>query len=173
MSRTACNGLVLGAALLALAACAEKPQPVAGSRVYYVDTQGAASVCNAPKALTLTTGQQTEATMAVKNDGGWCGISVVRSGRPFDAGLLVVRPQNGRVHVHTVGDATRIDYTPDAGFAGQDVFAVRMLPGNPALRVAVTVEPGAVVAPPAAPVAPAAKPAAKAAPTRKAPAKKK
>ena len=104
--------------------------------------------------------------MVVKNDGGWCGINVAQSGpKPYDAGLLVGRPEHGRVHVHKVGDVSRIDYIPDAGFGGEDRFTVRMLPGNPALRVMVTVQ---YTAPPAPPTPPPA-----AAPTRRAPAKKK
>ena len=36
--------------------------------------QGAAAVCTAPQRVELAAGQQAEATMVVKNDGGWCGI---------------------------------------------------------------------------------------------------
>ena len=104
--------------------------------VYYVDMQGASSVCTVPPKVELAAGQQAEATMVMKNDGGWCGIAVAQSGpKPYDAGLLVGRPEHGRVHVHKVGDVSRIDYIPDAGFGGEDRFTVRMLPGNPALRV--------------------------------------
>ena len=45
------------------------------------------------------------------------------------------------VYIHPVGDDTRIDYTPDLGFSGIDSFVVRLLPGNPVLRVNVTVAP--------------------------------
>lgn len=168
MSRTTLNGLTLGAALIALAGCAETMPGVAGARVYYADTQGAASVCTVPARVSLG-GEQTEATMVVRNDGGWCGITLSRfPQRPYEAGLLVGRPVNGRVHVHSVGDVTRVDYIPDPGFSGDDRFTVRFLPGNPALRVMVTVQPGPQVAPPPPP--PAKAPAA---PVRKAPAKKK
>jgi hypothetical protein len=163
------NRLALGAGLIALAGCAEGLPGSSGSRVYYADMQGAAAVCTVPEKVSLGAGAQTEATMVVKNDGGWCGITLSRfPQRPYDAGLLVGRPANGRVHVHSVGDVTRIDYTPDPGFSGDDRFTVRLLPGNPSLRVSVTVQPGVHAAPAAAP-APAKAPA----PARKAPAKKK
>ena len=77
--------------------------------------------------------------MTVGNDGGWCGITIAQSGQPYEAGLLTIRPTHGRVYIHTVGDSTRIDYTPDSGFTGADTFAVRTVPGNDLLRVAVTV----------------------------------
>jgi len=67
-------------------------------------------------------------------------VTVAQSGgRPFSAGLLQTRAQHGRVHVHTVGDNTRIDYTPDTGFTGADSFAVKLVPGNATLTVNVTI----------------------------------
>ena len=171
MSVSAKSGLAVAAAMALLAGCAEQPRTAAsGARQYFVDTQGVSSVCTVPPKVELAAGQQAEATMVMKNDGGWCGINVgqgtMLSGRkPYDAGLLVGRPEHGRVHVHKVGDMSRIDYIPDAGFGGEDRFTVRMLPGNPALRVMVTVQ---YTAPPAPPTPPPA-----AAPTRRAPAKKK
>ena len=168
MSVTAKSGLALAAAMALLAGCAtDQPRTAAsGARVYYADMQGASAVCTVPPKVELAAGQQAEATMVVKNDGGWCGINVAQSGpKPYDAGLLVGRPEHGRVHVHKVGDVSRIDYIPDAGFGGEDRFTVRMLPGNPALRVMVTVQYTPPPAPPTPPPAPA--------PTRRAPAKKK
>ena len=165
MSRPVLTVLALAASLGALAGCAEQATPVSGSRVYYGDLQGMAKICTVPQNLALTAGEQTETTMLVGNDGGWCGITLANRGRAFDAGLLVGRPEHGRVHVHKIGDATRVDYTPDAGYGGPDRFTVRFLPGNPAIRVNVTVEGGAPPPPPAPTAAPArtapAKPAAK------------
>ncbi len=77
--------------------------------------------------------------MAVGNDGGWCAITVDRNGAPYGAGLLAARPAHGKVLIHTVGDATRIDYTPAPGYAGPDSFTARLLPGESTVRVAVTV----------------------------------
>lgn len=150
LTRLACGLALLGG----LAACAEQAAPTASTRrIYYVDTQGQARTCTVPQRVSLTPGQQTEATMTMSNEGGWCGISVSQSGpKPYDAGMLVQRPQHGRVNVRKVGDVTRVDYIPDARFAGTDAFSVRFAPGNPALQVAVTVQgtPGAAAATPAA-----------------------
>jgi len=140
----AARGLAgLGLAAM-LAACAQDNGPAASTRrVYHNDLQGGAASCTVPRDVSLTAGQQAEARMTVGNDGGWCGISVSLPGpKPYDAGLLVERPRNGRVLVRKVGDITRIDYFPDPGFTGADSFTVRLLPGNPALKVAVTVQPG-------------------------------
>ena len=60
-------------------------------------------------------------------------------GRPFDTGLLTGRPDNGKVLVRRVGDTTRIDYTPNARFTGTDSFAVKLIPGDSVVKVAVTV----------------------------------
>jgi hypothetical protein len=154
------RGLALLAALAAVAAgCAKDAAPVSRNRVYYADQQGGATVCTVAKDVALTAGRQTETTMTVRNDGGWCGIPVSQPGpKPYDAGLLVERPQHGRVHVRKVGDITRVDYIPDAGYGGNDAFTVRVLPGNAALRVAVTVQPGPATAAAAA-TPPAATPA--------------
>ncbi len=58
---------------------------------------------------------------------------------PFDAGLLAAPAQHGKVLIHTVGNDTRIDYTPAARYAGADAFAVRLIPGDATIRVTVTV----------------------------------
>jgi hypothetical protein len=80
--------------------------------------------------------------MKTVNDGGWCGIPVHQDGpKPFGAGLLETRPAHGDVLIHEVGDDTRIDYTPDRGFAGHDAFAVKLIPGDAIIRVTVTVAP--------------------------------
>ena len=140
-----------------LAACA-KPQPAAlqSTRpIYAIDMMGAAKLCTVPDDPKLVDAQQTEVAMTVGNDGGWCGVKVSRPGpAPFDAGLLAARPDHGRVQVHSVGDWTRVDYTPDPGFAGTDAFTVRLLPGSTTLRVNATVQGVSqpVATPAAAPV---------------------
>jgi len=156
-------GLVVG--LATLAGCAQEGGGAGGNRVYYADLQGGAKECAVPQRVSLSNGGVTEAAMTVGNDGGWCGITVSRLiAGAYDAGLLTQRPQRGRVHVHKVGNATRIDYTPDAGFGGTDGFAVKLIPGDATLRVAVTVTGGA---PP-----PAATPPARSTPPARRPAKK-
>lgn len=134
--------LAMAAAGALLAGCA--PQQAAGpssARLYAVDQAGAAKSCNAPTP-SLTAGQATDVAVKVGNDGGWCAITVAQSGRaPFSAGLLTSPPAHGKVLVHTVGDETRIDYTPTRGFTGSDAFAVTLIPGDPVVRANVTVTP--------------------------------
>lgn len=135
---SACLALALGAVVLQ--GCSEnKVAPASSTRIFQADFTGAAKTCVAPKPE-LKAGAMTDVAMKVGNDGGWCGITVAQpSGKPFDAGLLSGRPTHGKVFIHQVGDNTRIDYTPDRGFVGADTFAVKLLPGNPGVQVAVTV----------------------------------
>lgn len=141
------------AVVAGLAACTEQTAaPASVRRIYYADTQGKSAVCTAPQDVRLAAGQQAETAITMSNEGGWCGVTVSQSGpKPYDAPMLVQRPQNGRVLVRAVGDYTRVDYFPNSGFAGSDVFTVRFVPGNPAVQVKVTVQGAA---------APAATPAA-------------
>jgi Bacterial Ig domain len=148
--------------LAALAGCAKPPAPRSTAVVYAVDLQGKAAQCTVAAPAEPAAGGKAEAKIALRNDGGWCGIPVNRPGpQPFAAGLLTQRAAHGSVTIHTVGDVTRVDYAPDAGFSGTDSFDVRLLPDNAEMKVAVTVEPGATAAaaasPPPAP--PAAQPA--------------
>jgi hypothetical protein len=123
--------------------CAQ-PRPVAsGTRLYASDLAGGAKHCAVP-TVSVAAGQESPVPMTVGNDGGWCGITVaLPSSQPYSVGLLTARPAHGTIYIHTVGDATRIDYTPDRGFTGTDSFAVRLEPGSSRLRVAVTVTPSA------------------------------
>lgn len=130
--------LALVATALVLQACAQKPPAASGTRMFQADLVGAAKNCSVPE-VTPAAGQDTPVPMKMGNDGGWCAITVDNSGKPFDAGLLVTEPAHGKVYIHSVGDRTRIDYTPDARFAGTDAFAVRLLPGAAVLRASVTV----------------------------------
>lgn len=137
---------VIGLAM-ALQGCAQQARPVSSTRLYATDQMGGAKSCAVPK-VTPSAGQEAPATMTVGNDGGWCGITVDNAGHPYGAGLLTSRPAHGRVYIHSVGDATRIDYTPDAGYAGPDSFSVRLLPGNGVIRATVSVERAGMVAKP-------------------------
>jgi hypothetical protein len=123
-----------------LQACAEKPPAprVSTTRLFAADMAGGAKQCTASKPA-LKDGQESTATIQVANNGGWCAIHVTRDGKPYAAGLLIAPASHGTVFIHPVGDDTRIDYTPETGFAGADSFVVRLLPGDPTIRVAVTV----------------------------------
>ncbi len=117
----------------------EQPRTAASStRLYAIDQTGGAKVCSAPTAQPAN-GQTTDVAMSMGNDGGWCGLLVSQSGRSFSAGLLTERPKSGKIYVHVVGDNTRIDYTPDRGFAGNDSFTVKLVPGDASVRVNVAV----------------------------------
>lgn len=129
---------------LLLAACSHVETKKSTLRVYAADLAGGAKVCDVPPVNPIA-GASSEAAIKVANDGGWCGISLHQAGpKPFAAGLLTTRPDHGSVMIHEVGDDTRIDYTPDRGFAGSDAFAVKLIPGDETLKVAVTVTPNVV-----------------------------
>ena len=109
------------------------------TRVYASDVAGGAKLCSVAK-IDPAGGTTSNATIKVSNEGGWCGLPVHQDGpKPFGAGLLTARPAHGAVTIHTVGDDTRLDYTPDRGFTGSDGFAVKLIPSNATVNVAVTV----------------------------------
>ena len=109
--------------------------------MFAVDFAGAAKNCIVPKPA-LKDGETTDMIVKMGNDGGWCGITADRSGaKSFEAGLLTRRPTHGKVFIHAVGDAIRIDYTPDRSFTGSDNFAVKLIPGNTTIDAQVTVAP--------------------------------
>ena len=132
-------GVALGAAFLVQSCAKPPPPPAPTARVYAMDLQGGAKSCDVPKGLTPDAGKDTAVKMMVGNDGGWCAISLARGGKPYGAGLLTAQPSHGTVYIHTVGDTTRIDYTPAAHYTGPDSFGVRLVPGEATLNVSVTV----------------------------------
>lgn len=163
-------------AVLALAACETAPPPPPAptrppARVFEGDLQGAAQRCEVQAPAVLSTTAANQARMTVRNEGGWCGLPLSRSAQPnepapFAAGLLTTRPTHGRVGIKTVGDVTRVDYTPDPGYAGPDSFVVKLLPGNPEVQVAVVVEPPPPPPAPPPSAAPAPAPAPQRTPAR-------
>jgi hypothetical protein len=134
----ACLALLLTSTLLQ--ACAPNTTPAGPRlRVFAADVAGATQSCEAHE-IAPAAGQTTEAAMKLANDGGWCGLQAHQEGpKPFEAGLLAVRPGHGSVLIHEVGDNTRIDYTPDRGFSGTDSFTVKLIPGDAKVKVAVVV----------------------------------
>ena len=134
--------LVLALAGLLLPSCSDnKPAAPQAStaRVFAADLKGAAAICEAQK-LGAPAGQAITTAVKLGNDGGWCAVAVTQTdGQPFATGLLTTRPGHGKVLIHRVGDATRIDYTPDHGFTGADAFVVQLLPGDATIRANVTV----------------------------------
>ncbi|WP_158742402.1 hypothetical protein [Acidisphaera sp. L21] len=130
-----------------------QPSAVAGARnvTYSTDLSGKATTCTVP-AVALADGKDTATTMTTSGN-GWCGIPVRQNDQPYGAGLLVQAPRNGSVYVHLVGDDTRVDYIARPGTTGPDAFAVKFIPGDAMMHVAVinTAPPPAVAAPAAAP----------------------
>lgn len=136
--RHATGGLSIAAAALLLQACAQGGPQGPTNPIFASDLAGAAKNCTVPK-VSPAAGQQTPVAMKVGNDGGWCAIIVNNGGKPFSAGLLATEPMHGDVLIHSVGDNTRIDYTPDVQFAGADTFVVRLIPGNATIAASVVV----------------------------------
>jgi hypothetical protein len=129
--------LCLAATALLAAGCAPSSGPT-WNGIFAVDVAGAAKTCAAP-TVTPPDGLGLKVQVQMTNDGGWCGVVASRNGVAFDSYLLVTRPAHGRVFAHRVGTNTRIDYTPDPGYAGADSFAVHMVPGDATIEEAVTV----------------------------------
>ncbi len=138
--RQVTNWVAIGTTALLLQACANAPQVGSSARVFQADMSGGTKNCVVPK-ITPAPGQVTPVAIQMGNDGGWCGITVSDGGKPYGAGLLVAEPAHGKVVVHTVGDTTRIDYTPVPRFAGTDSFSVKLVPGAGTVTANVTVAP--------------------------------
>ena len=131
---------VLALTALISAACTPPTRQAPAARLYAIDQADGAKSCTV-SPMQVADGRETPIAMTVGNDGGWCALTLSNSGQPYAAGLLTARPAHGRVYIHTVGSATRIDYTPTAQHAGPDSFTVKMQPGDAVARVAVTVSP--------------------------------
>jgi hypothetical protein len=134
------HGLAIVATAVLLQGCAATPPAGSANRVFAADMAGGAKSCTVSKAVPAP-GQQVPVDMKVGNSGGWCAITVNDGGKPYSAGLLIAQPAHGKVLIHSVGDNTRIDYTPDARFAGPDSFSVRLIPGDATIRASVAVGP--------------------------------
>ena len=119
-----------------LAGCVQPAAISSGARnpVYASDLQGKAAACTATS--TTPEAGKTVAASITTGGHGWCGLTVADGDRPFAAGLVERRPEKGSVFIHTVGDDTRVDYTPDAS-ALADSFSVRLIPGDAIVTVSV------------------------------------
>jgi hypothetical protein len=128
-------------ALVALLAGCENPPPpvVSNTRLYAIDQQGETKDCKV-NDVPPQPGKQVADSISVGNDGGWCALTLsTTKGAPYGAGLLTQRPAHGKVYIHTVGDATRVDYTPERGYTGPDKFTIDLLPEQADVAVTVTV----------------------------------
>jgi hypothetical protein len=136
--RATAGWVAMAATGLLLQACAEQARPGPAPRLFAADMAGGAKTCVVPKVAPVA-GQETPIAMKAGNDGGWCGVTVNDGGRPYGAGLLTTKPVHGKVQIHTVGNDTRIDYTPDRAFGGADAFVVKLIPGDAVLKISVVV----------------------------------
>ncbi len=127
----------LALTILALEGCAQGGPGVQGSRlpVYQTDLAGKAASC-VVSPVTPLPGKTVTATMTT-GGGGWCGIPVQLNGGPFAAGLVTQAARSGKVYIHSVGDYTRIDYTPRTATVAPDSFTVQLLPDNSVIQVSV------------------------------------
>ncbi len=132
------GGVVIAGLAVLLQGCSQKAPSGPPVREFAVDLAGAAKHCDVP-TVSPDPGKDTKVAMTVGSDGGWCAITVANAGKPYDAGLLKSEPSHGTVLIHTVGNNTRIDYTPQPHFVGPDAFTVQLLPGSATLGVGVTV----------------------------------
>ena len=131
------------AAVLALSACNNTPPVLAPEDPR---NDGIATTCTPTNPDMKAAGPYT-GTIAMAND-GWCGVfAVERGGKPFSLGLVRNRPEHGRVFIQKVANATRVEYTPNAGYVGSDAFTVALRSNNAGvedtpLQVSVAVTPG-------------------------------
>jgi hypothetical protein len=132
------------AAALALSACANTKPPVLADNDPRND--GIATTCTPTNPDMKAAGPYSGA-IAMAND-GWCGVfAVERDGKPFSLGLVRNRPEHGRVFIQKVANATRVEYTPNAGYVGADAFTVALRSNKSGvedtpLQVSVTVSQG-------------------------------
>lgn len=133
---TILQSICLAATLVILAGCNRPPAPVVShSPVYATDMIGKAAAC-VTSPNTVKDGAVNPVSMTT-GGGGWCGISLDRDGHAYAAGLLIKPANAGKVYIHTVGDETRIDYTPERVPVTPDSFTVRLIPGDATLMVSV------------------------------------
>ncbi len=142
MSRSVLCWAVLGAASLALSACAFEPLNQNAAELMALHPARACSA-DLPTFGRFPTGGGTgsdaylppDGQIAMGNDGGWCMIHfdfAVRGQIPVIAPLRVSRPPaHGEAEVGSVGHSMRIAYRPAPGFAGTDRFTVYMAGPEP------------------------------------------
>jgi hypothetical protein len=132
-------------ALIAWGATSARPTAQAGSVKQFVQ----ATTC-ATSAYHVVAGEN--ATMTVKNDGGWCWVDTYERSywHALTAhGVAVTNPpKHGHVLVHDIANQeVRSAYQPEPGFAGQDSFIIHYDTDEPKKTFLVAVsEPSATQA---------------------------
>ena len=137
--QTRTQTVLLTALGLILQGCAaiQPTTPVSHATRYSTDMVNKAAVCSFTPIDPVKDGAVNPVTLTT-GGGGWCGFGVSQNGQPYTAGLLSKRARFGKVHIHTVGDDTRIDYTSYERAVTADSFTVRLIPGDATITVNVT-----------------------------------
>lgn len=142
------------AAILALQGCAPKVPPLVQATEDF--NEGIAKTCTF-SPVQPNPGGSVSATITMTND-GWCAYRAAeKPGQPFLLGLVRQRPSSGELLIRKLGGETRVEYTANPGFTGNDTFSVALRPQSGAdamVQITATVTGGAGVAaatPPAAP----------------------
>jgi hypothetical protein len=122
--------------VLLLQACA-KPPVVVPPQFEPQDEAGHAVDCKVtPNPVVLGNVTSVHVDMVVGNDGGWCAVRMPQ----IKTALLRVAPEHGAPYFRNVRDITRLQYTPAAGYAGQDHFTFEILPNGVKIETTVTVK---------------------------------
>ncbi len=135
---------IIGTAF-AVTGCMQQPQVVTATAE---SNEGIAKTCT-PSSVDLSKGT---ATITMTND-GWCAVHTKdKTGEPFKFGLVRTRPQHGYILIQKIGGETRIEYTAEHRFVGEDRFSVALASNTPntpdaVLQVAVSIARGEGVAP--------------------------
>ena len=151
------NHLIAIAAAIAVTGCAQQPTLVTAAA--QESNEGIAKTCT-PSPVDFGAGSTATATVTMTND-GWCGLHTKdKNGQPFKFGLVKTKPQHGYILIQKIGGETRIEYTAENRYVGNDKFSVALASNQPnapdsTIEVAVSVARGEGVAPPAPEAPPA------------------
>ncbi len=141
-----------------LAGCAHGPPPpppqVAPDPFGYLKRS---ALCSPGKLAATPQGRM--AAMRTRSDGGLCTVLVDQpDGGPYASFVLSTLPAHGSSFIYNYGGRTHVTYTADTAYAGPDLFAVSLIPGQgrprSLLRVEVSADATGVPLPPPPAAAP-------------------
>jgi hypothetical protein len=110
-----------------------------------VQPQAVAGPCTV-KPFFVVPLRPTPTEMEIENTGQSCSISIFNAdlGAAQDGALISTRPQHGQVTTQLLGGergTTVVVYTPNAAYAGPDLFDITFEPGARDVVFHVTVKP--------------------------------
>ncbi|GBQ45418.1 hypothetical protein KOE73_10545 [Acidomonas methanolica] len=150
------RGMSVGA-VLALAACAQKPLPQHIAPPNPFGYQKVSAVCQTSPVKTAPDGSMS-VSMKVRSDDGLCSLRIQQPGGKSYASFGVdPSPTHGKAFLYNYDDSTVVDYTPTTAYAGPDRFVVILIaaPGKPRTHLAVDATVDATGVPVPKPVVPA------------------